>query len=310
MKPNRPDQRLQEEDAKETEPSIHEPRPGASNSIKKKRPPSGSGTGRKVARKTAHSLIERRRRSKMNEEFGVLKDMIPACAGQEMHKLAILQASIDYMRYLEDCLAEVRAQKQKSYSASPSDHATRPQSATTTRSSSQGVPREEEDNEVSRSQPWPKTLCESTCELISPAISAVGAPAFTGARFGPFHRGESDVQADTSSSATTRFLMRLVQQNSNVSNPRASAQRAFTPQIATGTAASPSGQSMQVSPALPPQSSHSSAPSELDQEASAALLMLNASDRRTSGSSRHADSRVQQSISNFRAISVKDLLSG
>jgi hypothetical protein len=24
----------------------------------------------------------------MNEEFGVLKDMIPACTGQEMHKLA------------------------------------------------------------------------------------------------------------------------------------------------------------------------------------------------------------------------------
>jgi hypothetical protein len=37
-------------------------------------------------------LIERRRRSKMNEEFGVLKDMIPACTG-EMHKLAILQVS-------------------------------------------------------------------------------------------------------------------------------------------------------------------------------------------------------------------------
>ena len=47
--------------------------------------------GRKIARKTAHSLIERRRRSKMNEEFGVLKDMIPACEGQDMHKLAILQ---------------------------------------------------------------------------------------------------------------------------------------------------------------------------------------------------------------------------
>lgn len=54
---------------------------------------SGTATaaGRKIARKTAHSLIERRRRSKMNEEFGVLKDMIPACKGQEMHKLAILQ---------------------------------------------------------------------------------------------------------------------------------------------------------------------------------------------------------------------------
>ena len=29
----------------------------------------------------------------MNEEFGVLKEMIPACRGQEMHKLAILQVS-------------------------------------------------------------------------------------------------------------------------------------------------------------------------------------------------------------------------
>jgi hypothetical protein len=27
----------------------------------------------------------------MNEEFGTLKDMIPACQGQDMHKLAILQ---------------------------------------------------------------------------------------------------------------------------------------------------------------------------------------------------------------------------
>jgi hypothetical protein len=57
---------------------------------KRKQPSSGPTTaaGRKIARKTAHSLIERRRRSKMNEEFGVLKDMIPACNGQDMHKLA------------------------------------------------------------------------------------------------------------------------------------------------------------------------------------------------------------------------------
>jgi len=59
---------------------------------RKKQTNSGTtAAGRKIARKTAHSLIERRRRSKMNEEFGVLKDMIPACCGQEMHKLAILQ---------------------------------------------------------------------------------------------------------------------------------------------------------------------------------------------------------------------------
>jgi hypothetical protein len=38
-------------------------------------------------------LIERRRRSKMNEEFAVLKSLIPACTG-EMHKLAILQVSV------------------------------------------------------------------------------------------------------------------------------------------------------------------------------------------------------------------------
>lgn len=68
------------------------PAPAATaNGTKKKQPGNASAAGRKIARKTAHSLIERRRRSKMNEEFGVLKDMIPACRGQEMHKLAILQ---------------------------------------------------------------------------------------------------------------------------------------------------------------------------------------------------------------------------
>ena len=62
---------------------------------KRKQNNSTTAAGRKIARKTAHSLIERRRRSKMNEEFGVLKDMIPACKGQEMHKLAILQVRQD-----------------------------------------------------------------------------------------------------------------------------------------------------------------------------------------------------------------------
>lgn len=57
----------------------------------KKQPSLTSAAGKKIARKTAHSVIERRRRSKMNEEFGVLKDMIPACKDHDMHKLAILQ---------------------------------------------------------------------------------------------------------------------------------------------------------------------------------------------------------------------------
>ena len=61
------------------------------NAAVKKQPSSTSVAGKKIARKTAHSVIERRRRSKMNEEFATLKSMIPACTDQDMHKLAILQ---------------------------------------------------------------------------------------------------------------------------------------------------------------------------------------------------------------------------
>ncbi|GAW21867.1 hypothetical protein ANO14919_113930 [Xylariales sp. No.14919] len=88
----------------------------------KKQPSATSAAGRKIARKTAHSLIERRRRSKMNEEFAVLKGLIPACTG-EMHKLAILQASIEYVRYLEDCITKLKAQHvgQDSAAATPTE---------------------------------------------------------------------------------------------------------------------------------------------------------------------------------------------
>jgi hypothetical protein len=65
----------------------------AAAGTKRKQPSATSAAGRKIARKTAHSLIERRRRSKMNEEFAVLKSLIPACTG-EMHKLAILQVGV------------------------------------------------------------------------------------------------------------------------------------------------------------------------------------------------------------------------
>jgi hypothetical protein len=76
------------------EPAITVPQPPTTPKAGGRKKQGNNGTtaaGRKIARKTAHSLIERRRRSKMNEEFGVLKDMVPACRGQEMHKLAILQ---------------------------------------------------------------------------------------------------------------------------------------------------------------------------------------------------------------------------
>lgn len=52
----------------------------------------------------------------MNEEFSTLKEMVPACKENEeegnkaadWHKLAILQASIDYIRYLEQCVSDLK----------------------------------------------------------------------------------------------------------------------------------------------------------------------------------------------------------
>lgn len=82
-------------DTKDTVQNSPDIAPTQTAPSKRKQPSATSAAGRKIARKTAHSLIERRRRSKMNEEFGTLKDMIPACRGQEMHKLAILQVRIN-----------------------------------------------------------------------------------------------------------------------------------------------------------------------------------------------------------------------
>lgn len=77
---------------------------------------------KKAVRKTAHSLIERRRRSKMNDAFASLRDMIPACRdtgeegksatsngtlSREMHKLDVLNAAIQYLLRLEDRLARI-----------------------------------------------------------------------------------------------------------------------------------------------------------------------------------------------------------
>lgn len=82
------------EHASESSTSLTEKDGSSAAAAGKRKQTATTSTGRKIARKTAHSIIERRRRSKMNEEFGVLKEMIPACSGQEMHKLAILQVNI------------------------------------------------------------------------------------------------------------------------------------------------------------------------------------------------------------------------
>ncbi|TVY33843.1 Sterol regulatory element-binding protein, partial [Lachnellula subtilissima] len=151
---------------------------------KKKQPSSTSVAGRKIARKTAHSLIERRRRSKMNDEFGVLKDMIPACTG-EMHKLAILQASIDYVRYLEDCVTKLQAENNRANppSTSASDENEQFVPPPAKREDDLGTPRqytqyEDGDIEMLGSEagtsptyaPTPRPISTSTSTATSPAL--------------------------------------------------------------------------------------------------------------------------------------------
>lgn len=79
---------------------------------KRKAPSSSSAAGRKIARKTAHSLIERRRRSKMNEEFATLKSMVPACNSGDMHKLTILQV-MPSVHFPSDPFQDIRARREK-----------------------------------------------------------------------------------------------------------------------------------------------------------------------------------------------------
>ena len=111
---------------KTTDPSATQPLPlklsgrrsvsGQSSVAGRKQPSSTSAAGKKMARKTAHSVIERRRRSKMNEEFAVLRDLIPACKNQDMHKLAILSVrscllvfGIDYAYSLDRLASSIFA---------------------------------------------------------------------------------------------------------------------------------------------------------------------------------------------------------
>jgi hypothetical protein len=101
---------MQNNDTEEPDVQDHEEKP------KKKRRRSSSSLisqneieKRRREHKTAHSIIEKKRRIRMNREFEALKFLIPACRnnlntsnnnGEGMYKLTILQATVDYIRYL------------------------------------------------------------------------------------------------------------------------------------------------------------------------------------------------------------------
>ncbi|KAK0656513.1 hypothetical protein B0T16DRAFT_319188 [Cercophora newfieldiana] len=238
--------------------------PAAAAGTKKKQPSATSAAGRKIARKTAHSLIERRRRSKMNEEFGVLKSLIPACSG-EMHKLAILQASIEYVRYLEDCIKSLKEQGAKN----PAQRLPSPVG---------GEPYNPDRFVFSGGGLSPDVEMTSSSAEISPALTP-NASRFQPPLMSPALLPE---RADSSSSVSRHQSF----------STSATTSPAFGPQTYGSypqSAHSASGSAL-TSPALPPLR-------DLDQEATAALLMLNQTDRRGNGASA------------VRGMSVRDLLS-
>ncbi|QPC75633.1 hypothetical protein HYE68_006385 [Fusarium pseudograminearum] len=242
---------------------------------KKKQPSATSAAGRKIARKTAHSLIERRRRSKMNEEFAVLKGMIPACTG-DMHKLSILQASIEYIRYLEDCVSKLKAQQEddgqtESGRQTPTGRERLP-SIREFHPTFQGEPAGDDDIEMEDS------------DVTSPALNAMPDQNARHPSTSPaLPPQDSRHRAQSYSSASTDHR-RYSYSVSAGTSPAFGPQIYGAPHYARSDASAPG--SALTSPALNPQS-------ELDQEAMAALLMLN-NDRRDSKG---------------RGLSVRDLLS-
>lgn len=235
---------------------------------KKKQPSASSAAGRKIARKTAHSLIERRRRSKMNEEFAVLKGMIPACTG-EMHKLAILQASIEYVRYLEDCVSKLKAQHDDGQERAESAH-----------------------NPLPSIREFHPTIHDDLNGDVEMTDSEAPSPTFTVQPESSRHPSISPaLYAQDSRHRQHSYSSASTDQRHYSYSASAGTSPAFGPQQHVGYApsiASISGSTL-TSPALNPQS-------DLDQEATAALLMLN-NDRRGTASG------------NGRGLSVRDLLS-
>ncbi|KZM22773.1 uncharacterized protein EKO05_0001492 [Ascochyta rabiei] len=314
------------QEAPKAQPEKHDAKASAEKTGGAKRKQTGNTTaaGRKIARKTAHSLIERRRRSKMNEEFGVLKDMIPACRDQEMHKLAILQASIEYMRYLEQCVADLKTANQTRHD-SPSSATSELAPPPLRRASDEEEEEEDEEDEdeemkdVASPTHVVNTIPKSTYHFAtaSPAIypsdrgSVYSQSTTTSPAMLPQDRNYCSAHASPAlqPSDPHRYSLTSVTSLSITASPAFSAQASQTPSAAmfsnpfhtgppsTGPVAAP-GSAHGVapfaltSPALGPQADRE------DQIATEALMMLNSADRRS------------WTGSGVRGMSVKDLLSG
>ncbi|KAI1932303.1 hypothetical protein LOZ66_006912 [Ophidiomyces ophidiicola] len=284
---------------------------GGGGATKKKPASATTAAGRKIARRTAHSLIERRRRSKMNEEFATLKNMIPACKGQEMHKLAILQASIEYVNYLEKCLVDLKAANNNCREATPTSPTWKPAPEPRTGLSSYAASPEfaaQFDSLSSSHAASPHSAADlppprASFEII-PMI--LPSPALAPARSPPY---PPRVHRDTFSSTTSTIssLSTASSATSPVVIPQQQQQHEpamYTPSLRAqgrhgsgGVAAAAAAASVDV---------------DMDREATAALLMLNI-DRRTSSGvadlSKPVFLRNNSDDGGKKGISVHDLLS-
>ena len=94
---------------------------------------------RRMARKIAHSDIERRRRTKINHQFDELKELIPACkqfkssSGGDagLHKLVILQHAVEYIRHLKSCIESVESTTEQQRQMSQQTQQLQPSSSST-----------------------------------------------------------------------------------------------------------------------------------------------------------------------------------
>ncbi|KAF2842476.1 hypothetical protein M501DRAFT_927668 [Patellaria atrata CBS 101060] len=270
-----------------------------------------TAAGRKIARKTAHSLIERRRRSKMNEEFSVLKNMIPACEGQDMHKLAILQASIEYVSYLKKCVEELKAAKPTRQSSALSSFRPTPSGYEEDDAEDQEEEEDEEMGDAEETSPFhPSTRPLFKLPSYANLSTATASPALQNSE--PQHFSHSAIHSATTSPAIFPNDHRQYSYASSVTSPiiMPSTQRPPYNSRYTATpspnihAQNPSGGAFSTfkltSPALLPQSDRPVSASEKeDHEATTALLMLN-TDRRSWSERGNAGGG--------RGMSVKDLL--
>ncbi|USP74470.1 uncharacterized protein yc1106_01744 [Curvularia clavata] len=285
------------------------------NGTKRKQAGNTTAAGRKIARKTAHSLIERRRRSKMNEEFGVLKDMIPACRGQEMHKLAILQACI------QRCVSELKTANSRRDSPSSTSSELPPPPTRQMRDDDEDDMEQDEEMEdavsptyVEKPSSQPRYSFANASPAIYPSDRSVYTHSTTTSPAIMPHDHNGQYSANPSPalrpSDPHHYSLAPSSTRSTVTSPSIHPSPAFSAHTPTATYFSNpfhNGPASTGPVAAAPSSSHGSAHFSLtspalkpqadreDQEATEALMMLNTDRRSWSGA---------------RGMSVKDLLSG